>query len=311
MSTDSCQQRIFWVENSNFVRVFNLFTKGSAEVASTRKGPAILANTSTEYGHTAVVNVWLPFTLSRNASGSDGFEDGNVVYADPVKWSNPNGTVGCLPPCIILFPPLPLPEPITVTWPLYQTGFYTLDGSSTLTTTTTISNPPFTIYSVPFWPVTIQPDDPTTGTISPVQSIAPPPTSIVITVTHWSTTTITQGGAGEAYCFNGNNAPSCNDPPYQEIKYSAVPIAVSVFCDASLTLQTSAAPLSRSYVDVDTSSGQSTTLYVAAGWADNQTDCGAEAAFPFSNICADRLWDTCYFCYPNGVGRGGGYVLKT
>jgi glucan 1,3-beta-glucosidase len=179
LPSESCQQRLFSVEDSNLVWVFNLFTKGSKETASTGNIAAILTNATTQSGYTSEVNVWLPFA-SNNGSGGGDFGNGNPLYVDPGIWGNPGETVGCLPPCTLLFPPLPLPTPITVTWPPYGTGLYSLSGTVTVTITTTISLKPFTISSIPFWPVTIEPGDPSIGTISPVQSIMPPSTTIVL-----------------------------------------------------------------------------------------------------------------------------------
>ncbi|KAI0975131.1 pectin lyase fold/virulence factor [Xylaria arbuscula] len=201
LGTESCQASIFSVEDSDLVWIFNLFTKGAANIASTLAGPAIVTNASTQSGYTSEINIWLPFSDS-DGHGSDSFGDGNIVYVDPTIWGNPSATIGCLPPCTILFPPLYLPTPITVDWPPYGTGIASISGSSTVTITTTISIPPFVIGSIPFWPVTIQPNDPTAGVISPVQSIMPPSTTIVlppgeapITVTGGSPTTMASGSS--------------------------------------------------------------------------------------------------------------------
>lgn len=595
LPTESCQQRIFSVEDSDLIWVFNLFTKGTVDIANTLQGPSIVTNASTQSGYTSEINIWLPFSES-GGGGSDSFGNGNIVYVDPTIWGNPTETIGCLPPCTILFPPLDLPTPITVSWPPYATGIYSLSGSSTVTITTTITIPPFTIGSIPFWPVTIEPNDPTTGAISPVQSVMPPSTTLVLppgeapitvtdgtatagstastsyafgyitysplppifattsstitiqpmptisvpippgdsptpttwtshtvpytrsstgvlphctsncgtgncyfgcnggcglfgcnggcgifgcggggcglfgcggggwnlggcgpagcgcflgcsgggggggggggcngptcdnepgdecegddceceptktvtscrvvctatveptttitgscttstcevtscgrdttvtstttttpaeeivlstgavdpvwsedtteafataffsdfvswwdaenaaaettttttttspacapTVTPWPTNTLINEGSG--YCFTTNNAPNCNSPPYKLFAQTAAESVVSTFCDAQLTLQPSATPLSRTYVD------GSTTVYAVAAWADDQSGCGDEGALDFSDFGCDDGWDTDFFCVDEegseDTSYGGGYVLRT
>ncbi|AEO70912.1 glycoside hydrolase family 55 protein [Thermothielavioides terrestris NRRL 8126] len=233
LPTESCQQRLFSVEDSDLVWVFNLFTKGTVEIASTGRAPAILTNATTQSGYTSEINIWLPLAES-GGKGSGSFGDGNVVYVDPDIWTNPNESVGCLPPCTLLFPPLPLPTPITVTWPPYGTGLYSLTDSSTVTVTTTISIPPFTISSIPFWPVTIQPGDPSTGVISPVQSVMPPSTTIVLPP-GLAPISVTDGTIGPT--SGATSSTSTNTTyPFGYITYSPLP-PVFVTTSSTITIQ--------------------------------------------------------------------------
>ncbi|KAL4947908.1 glycosyl hydrolase family 71-domain-containing protein [Aspergillus filifer] len=116
---------------------------------------------------------------SGGGSGGDGSGDGlgdgsGLVYVDPSVWTDPEPTIGCEPPCTLIFPPVSLATPVTVTWPDYVTGIYSSSGSETLTVSTTINLEPFTVSAIPFWPVTIETNDASTGIITPIQSIMPP-----------------------------------------------------------------------------------------------------------------------------------------
>ncbi len=123
----------------------------------------------------------VPSTVAGGGGGGGGSGGGTGdFFVDPGVWGQPSPTVGCYPPCVLHWPPLTLPTPITVSWPPYPTAVYSSgSGGVTVTITTTITIPPFTVGVVSYWPVTINANDPATGgVITPVQSIVPPPTTV-------------------------------------------------------------------------------------------------------------------------------------
>ncbi|RFU81977.1 glycoside hydrolase, family 71 [Trichoderma arundinaceum] len=106
-------------------------------------------------------------------NGTGNGNDGGVIYYPPSIWQNSTVSVTC-DDCTIVLPPSPLPTPIVVTYTV-QTAILVSTSGTTSTSQTTFALPPFTISSVPFWPITIQPGA-TQTTFTPLQSIMPPST---------------------------------------------------------------------------------------------------------------------------------------
>jgi chitinase len=115
-----------------------------------------------------------------DGTGADG-DSGGEIYVPPDIWSSPSPEVTCGAPCTVVLPPIPLASSVVVTWPSYVTSFLASASSSGAssggisTVTSTYSFPPFTLGSVPVWPVTISEGDPSNGTWVPLQSVQPPP----------------------------------------------------------------------------------------------------------------------------------------
>ncbi|KAJ3548060.1 hypothetical protein NM208_g1190 [Fusarium decemcellulare] len=107
-----------------------------------------------------------------NNGGGSGDGDG-LVLVPPLVWADPHPTVGCVPPCTLIWPPLPI-APTTISWPPVTTSIWSVVGGVTRTVTTVITVNPFVISKVPFWPVVVGSGDPTNGVLKPVQSVIPP-----------------------------------------------------------------------------------------------------------------------------------------
>ncbi|UKZ74675.1 hypothetical protein TrVFT333_002345 [Trichoderma virens FT-333] len=107
-------------------------------------------------------------------SGSGG-SGGDIIHYPPSIWQNGNPSITC-DDCTIVLPPSPLATPITVTYTVYTSILVSQPGT-TATEQTSFVLPPFTISSVPFWPITIHPGAQST-TFTPLQSIMPPSTVI-------------------------------------------------------------------------------------------------------------------------------------
>lgn len=127
------------------------------------------------------------------SSSSDGAaptsEGSGDVYIDPDIWSSQNPDLYCIPPCVLILPPLTLSKPTTISFPLYTTSLEvarktttivtvngkvsTSTGYDRVTQTTTLTIPPVTTDRIDFWNVNI-----TGGTSSvfhATSSILPPP----------------------------------------------------------------------------------------------------------------------------------------
>ncbi|KAJ8069027.1 hypothetical protein OCU04_002702 [Sclerotinia nivalis] len=96
-----------------------------------------------------------------------------VVSVDPSIWTSGDTSVPCEPPCIIVLPPYPLGFTETITWPTLTTTLLSLSAGSTLTVTTTISVPEFTITEISFQAITLSATDTSIYEINPVQSVTP------------------------------------------------------------------------------------------------------------------------------------------
>jgi hypothetical protein len=199
-----CQEHIIQTDYVGQLFLYNLFTFGVDELVSPAGGfpPPVFFNDSNQSGYTSEVAAWLMLAgedasqLGDGGGSSDSGIGSGVVYVDPQIWSEPaaSQTVGCLPPCTLVLPPITLSNPTTISFPLWTTsievGWTTVSTLSTsnavITTTfytsievnTTLTIPPITTTLIPIWNTIIQ-DNVTSAIIYPTSSILPPPIVII------------------------------------------------------------------------------------------------------------------------------------
>lgn len=126
------------------------------------------------------------------SSGQEGASSGGcggLVYIDPSVWTEEEPEISCLPPCTFILPPLQLSTTTTITFPPYVTSLdvawpVTTGGSTGWThivQTTTLTIPPVTTTVISFWDYTLTGSN-TASTASttfyPTRSILPPPFTI-------------------------------------------------------------------------------------------------------------------------------------
>ncbi|KAF2125602.1 glycoside hydrolase family 55 protein [Dothidotthia symphoricarpi CBS 119687] len=188
IDSEDCQERLFRIERSKHVWIFNIFTKGTKEVVSSfGEIPSVPFNFTAKSGFTSEIGVYLPYAGSGSATNT------TVVFVDPSIWTNPKPDVHCAPPCIMVLPPSTLSSAVTVTFPplttTLQVGWTTtVDGSSKFTTTietTTITIPAITTSVISYWNYNVTSSSSTSSNdsfiIFPVTSIHPPPFTITET----------------------------------------------------------------------------------------------------------------------------------
>ncbi|KAM0544829.1 hypothetical protein ACHAPJ_011660 [Fusarium lateritium] len=123
----------------------------------------------------------------------DGEGDGPVLVP-PIVWIDPHPTVGCVPPCTLVWPPLGI-SPTTMTWPPVTTSIWSIVGGVTTTVTTVITVNPFVVSKVPFWPIVISTGDPTKAVLTPRQSILPPFITVPLSSDQATIKTTTSGNS--------------------------------------------------------------------------------------------------------------------
>ncbi|KAF9874265.1 hypothetical protein CkaCkLH20_08248 [Colletotrichum karsti] len=132
--------------------------------------------------------------------GGGGGGGSGEIHPNPGLWSSESPAVSCLAPCTIYWPPLTLNQPLTVSWPAITTSLWSLTGTVSVLKTTTITIPIFTTSVVSFWGVTVTGGDPVDTFVTPVQSIVPPPTTLVVDNTLVSVTeTYVLSGSATSY----------------------------------------------------------------------------------------------------------------
>ncbi|WPH01842.1 Hypothetical protein R9X50_00469600 [Acrodontium crateriforme] len=215
-SQQDCQEHLIETNYVGDLFYYNILTYGAVEIVSPAGGifPPIFFNDSNQDGYTSEVAAYLELADSSAASlgiGLNASDGGRVVYIDPAVWVEPQAsrTVGCIPPCTLVLPPITLSAPTTISIPPWTTtievGWTTTTAITTsgvtitssfftsITETTVITIPPVTTTEIPIWNVVIPsggsgpvagPTTTTTTTpaailIFPTSSITPPP--IVIT----------------------------------------------------------------------------------------------------------------------------------
>jgi hypothetical protein len=123
--------------------------------------------------------------------GQDGSSESSnssaIVYIDPSIWQESEPVINCQPPCTFILPPLVLPTPTTITFPLYTTSLDVAWSESTgwtsIVQTTTLTIPPLTTTAIEVWEYTVTDASTNTGTkvISSfyvTSSVRPPPFTI-------------------------------------------------------------------------------------------------------------------------------------
>ncbi|KAI0875547.1 class V chitinase Chi100 [Hypoxylon argillaceum] len=142
-----------------------------------------------------------------NGSGSSTDSSASTIYVNPDIWSSATPVVTALPGVTLVWPPLPLTTPTTITFPPWTTtvsyGSLTsttstgADGSVTtepwyvyISYLTVITIPPVTTTAIPVWGVTLPSGSSTGGTIVLSSSIQPDPFDITIYPIVGGTTTI-------------------------------------------------------------------------------------------------------------------------
>ncbi|KAF4470857.1 fg-gap repeat domain-containing [Fusarium albosuccineum] len=174
----SCE---FWADIDGNGRADEDFILGTFNnKARTALAPSCgLRDNTGDDGETSNVLPSVPGAGTGGGSGGGGSNGGGsgdgdgLVLVPPVVWADPHPTVGCVPPCTLIWPPLPI-APTTVSWPPVTTSIWSVVGGVTRTVTTVITVNPFVVSKVPFWPVVIGSGDPTNGVLTPVQSVIPP-----------------------------------------------------------------------------------------------------------------------------------------
>lgn len=87
---------------------------------------------------------------------SDLAGSGPPVYIDQEIWSDPTPTVSCIPPCVIVLPPVTLSTPTTLEFPpLVTTITERWNNRSASTTTLTFTFPPVTTTVIPVFNINI------------------------------------------------------------------------------------------------------------------------------------------------------------
>ncbi|KAL9598709.1 MAG: hypothetical protein Q9219_004322 [cf. Caloplaca sp. 3 TL-2023] len=179
-----------------------------------------------------------PGSGSGGNSGGQTFDTGNatgLVYVEPSVWTESQPLVACVPPCVLVLPPLQLGSTTVITFPPLTTT-YVVDtvsdaghsGSYTLLTiTTTVPIPPVTTTEINIWAVTIFADDITATTFSPVQSVMPPPVTATFPEPPWElpdTDQIsTNGPSSEETILYPHPTFSVTLPPLPALTYTRAP----------------------------------------------------------------------------------------
>jgi hypothetical protein len=87
---------------------------------------------------------------------SDRPGSGPAVYIDPEIWSDPTPTVSCIPPCVIVLPPVTLSTPTTLEFPpLVTTLTERWNNRSSTTSALTFTFPPVVTTVIPVFNINI------------------------------------------------------------------------------------------------------------------------------------------------------------
>ncbi|KAL7817792.1 glycoside hydrolase family 18, chitinase [Trichoderma gracile] len=149
---------------------------------------------------------WAVDLLSEDGASSDSSSSGETIYIDPGIWSAATPSVVAPAGASLIWPPKPLSDTTTITFPLWvtsvsygslETGTSTLTDGSTKTYheyvwvkwLTTITIPDVTATEISVWGVTLDKRS-STGTITLTSSIQPPPFNLTITPVMSGTTSI-------------------------------------------------------------------------------------------------------------------------
>ncbi|KAF2634388.1 class V chitinase Chi100 [Massarina eburnea CBS 473.64] len=150
---------------------------------------------------------WSVDLQSENGGNStSNSSSGGVMYVDPNIWASATQIVTALPGVTLIWPPMPLETPTTITFPLWTTSV-TYSSLTTRTTTrsdgststypwyvyvswlTVLTIPPVTTTAIPIWGVSFDTSQ-TNGEITLTSSVQPPPFTITINPIVSGTTSI-------------------------------------------------------------------------------------------------------------------------
>ena len=120
---------------------------------------------------------------STNGGGLGTGTGSGLVSVDAKIWSSSTPQVQCVPPCVLVLPPIPLASPSIISFAPFTTSYIMqttiVSGGQTKTTqtarNTTIKVPPVTTTEIELWGVTVFSNDPTVATFTAVQSVTPLP----------------------------------------------------------------------------------------------------------------------------------------
>jgi hypothetical protein len=178
----NCQKSLVNLErNGPGVYFHNLITIGAESMLTTGFGEVSAKNNAAPdshpfWSHITVYNVSPERqTADDDDDDDEDEEDIDVIYYPQDLWSKPVPEIGCNAPCSIILPPFKIGSTTTITWPPYTTSVYVSSGDSMYIKTTTIDVPPFTTDRIDFWPIYVTEDDQPLATVTPVQSVKPPP----------------------------------------------------------------------------------------------------------------------------------------
>lgn len=99
---------------------------------------------------------YCPGGACASKAANSGGGGGTPVYIDPTIWTEPTPIVSCIPPCVVVLPPYPVPTTTTITFPPFETTFTESckDGSAT-TTVVTATFAPVTTTKIPVFNLNI------------------------------------------------------------------------------------------------------------------------------------------------------------
>ncbi|KAI4262989.1 MAG: hypothetical protein L6R42_001847 [Xanthoria sp. 1 TBL-2021] len=124
-----------------------------------------------------------------DTSGNGTGTGSGLVLVDSSIWTGSNNPqVQCVPPCVLVLPPIPLPQVSTISFPAVTTSYLlrtttTLNGqvvTTQITKQTVLTIAPVTTSEIELWAVTVFTDDPTSAAFTVVQSVTPSP--IIVTL---------------------------------------------------------------------------------------------------------------------------------
>lgn len=137
IADETCQSGLIETSYSQGLWMYNIFTVGAEQVVSPRGGIPPTLQKDNQAGFSTEVTVWLVLALGGADLGGDGgLNDGSqIVYIDPTVFLEPSPTVGCWPPCTLVFPLSTMPFLSTIDLPPITTTI-TVNSVTTVTTIT-------------------------------------------------------------------------------------------------------------------------------------------------------------------------------
>ncbi|KAK5628851.1 hypothetical protein RRF57_004566 [Xylaria bambusicola] len=165
LKAESCQSRIMEVRGSKSVAIYNIFTKGVVEAATS--DDYNISSKAVQQGYTTEISIWFP---------KDGIpeDDYPVVYLDPTVYTGIPAQ--CTPPCRLVFPPRSLDKPTAISVPKYTTSLQIEPGT---TTTITITVTQITVTTMSYSNVVVSSGQ-SSKTITPYESVDLPDVTTTI-----------------------------------------------------------------------------------------------------------------------------------